>query len=99
MILVFLVNIKIPYSIKTAVSDAVFSKVSPLAIFAGNKFGEKYHVNIYGKEDHCTKDGHEGVPEDQKGWSHAATVLGRVGPLTWASGTVSPLVFDSRLHI
>ena len=34
----------LPYSNKTAVSDAVFSKVSPLAIFAGNKIGEKYHV-------------------------------------------------------
>ena len=40
----------LPYLNKTAVSDAVFSKVSLLAIFAGNKIGEKYHVNIYGKK-------------------------------------------------
>ena len=89
----------LPYLNKTAVSDAVFSKVSLLAIFAGNKIREKYHVNIYGKEAHWTKDGHEGVQEGQKGWSHAATVLGRVGTLNWASGTVSPLVFDVCLHI
>ena len=57
----------LPYSIKTAVSDVVFSKVSPLAIFAGNKIGEKYHVIFYGKEANWTKDGHEGVPEDQIG--------------------------------
>ena len=70
----------LPYSIKTAVSDAVFSKVSPLAIFAGNKIGEKYHVNIYGKEARWTKDGHEGVPEGQMGWPHVAWYCGRVPP-------------------
>jgi hypothetical protein len=32
----------IPYLNKTAESDAVFSKVSFLAIFAGNKIGGKY---------------------------------------------------------
>ena len=50
----------LPYSNKTAVSDAIFSKVSPLAIFAGNKIGEKYHVIFYGKEDHWTKYGQIG---------------------------------------
>ena len=40
----------LPYLNKTAVSDAIFSKVSPLAIFTGNKIGEKYHVTFYGKE-------------------------------------------------
>ena len=70
----------LPYSIKTAVSDAVFSKAALLAIFAGNKFGEKYYVNIYGKEDHCIKYGHEGVPEGQMGWPHAAWYCSRVGP-------------------
>ena len=59
----------------------------------------KYHVNIYGKEARWTKDGHEGVPEGQMGWPHAAWYCGRVAPPKWASGTVSPLVFDSRLHI
>ena len=41
----------LPYLNKTADSDAVFSKVSLLAIFVGNKIGEEYHVNIYGKEE------------------------------------------------
>ena len=50
----------LPYLNKTADSDAVFRKVSLLVIFAGNKIGEKYHVNIYGKEARGTKDGHEG---------------------------------------
>jgi hypothetical protein len=36
----------IPYLNKTAESDAVFSKVSFLAIFAGNKIGEKYYANF-----------------------------------------------------
>jgi hypothetical protein len=31
---------------KTAESDAVFSKVLFLAIFAGNKIGEKYYANF-----------------------------------------------------
>ena len=57
----------LPYLNKTAVSDAVFSKVSPLAIFAGNKIREKYHVTFHGKEALWTKYGHEGVPEGQKG--------------------------------
>ena len=47
----------LPYLNKTADSDAVFSKVSPLAIFAGNKIGEKYHVTFYGKEALWTKKG------------------------------------------
>ena len=57
----------LPYLNKTADSDAVFNKVSLLAIFAGNKTGEKFHVNIYGKEARWTKNGHEVVPEGQKG--------------------------------
>ena len=32
--------------IKTAESDAIFSKVSFLAIFAGNKIGKKYHISF-----------------------------------------------------
>jgi hypothetical protein len=36
----------IPYLNKTAESDAVFSKVSFLAIFAGNKIREKYYANF-----------------------------------------------------
>jgi hypothetical protein len=36
----------IPYLNKTAESDAVFSKVSFLAIFAGNKIGEKYYATF-----------------------------------------------------
>jgi hypothetical protein len=36
----------IPYLNKTAEHDAVFSKVSFLAIFAGNKIGEKYYANF-----------------------------------------------------
>ena len=35
---------------KTAESDAVFSKVFFLAIFAGNKFGEKYYASFSTKE-------------------------------------------------
>ena len=62
----------LPYLNKTADSDTVFSKVSPLAIFVGNKIGEKYHVIFHGKEALWEKDGHEGVPEGQKGWPHAA---------------------------
>ena len=90
----------LPYLNKIADSDAVFTKVSLLVIFAGNKIGEKYHVNIYGKEARGTKDGHEGVPEGQMGWPHVAWYCGRVPPPPkWASGTVSPLVFDSRIHI
>ena len=69
-----------PYLNKTAESDAVFSKVSFLAIFAGNKIGEKYHVIFYGKGGQRAKDGHEGVPEGQKRVTHAAPVPGRVGP-------------------
>ena len=69
-----------PYLNKTAESDAVFSKVSFLAIFAGNKIGEKYHVIFYAKGVHWTKDGHEGVPEGQKRVPHAAPVPGHVGP-------------------
>ena len=45
----------LPYSIKTAVSDAVFSKVSPLAIFAGNKIGEKYHAIFLWKRSKLEK--------------------------------------------
>lgn len=69
-----------PYLNKTAESDAVFSKVSFLTISAGNKIGEKYHAIFSGKGRHWTKDGHEGVPEGQKRWPHAAPVPGRVGP-------------------
>jgi hypothetical protein len=36
----------IPYLNKTAESDIVFSKVSFLAIFAGNKIGEKYYISF-----------------------------------------------------
>jgi hypothetical protein len=36
----------IPYLNKTAESDAVFSKVSFLAIFVGNKIKEKYYANF-----------------------------------------------------
>jgi hypothetical protein len=36
----------IRYLNKTAESDAVFSKVLFLAIFAGNKIGEKYYANF-----------------------------------------------------
>ena len=70
----------LPYLNKTADSDAVFSKVSPLAIFAGNKIGEKYHFTFYGKEALWTKDGHEGVPEGQKRWPHVAWYCSRVAP-------------------
>ena len=38
-----------PYLNKTAESDAVFSKVSFLAISAGNKIGEKYYAIFSGK--------------------------------------------------
>ena len=55
------------YLNQTADSDAVFSKVSPLAIFAGNKIEEKYHIIFHGKEALWAKDGHEGVPEGQIG--------------------------------
>ena len=50
----------LPYFNKTADFDTVFSKVSPLAIFAGNKIGKKYHVIFHGKEALGAKDGHEG---------------------------------------
>jgi hypothetical protein len=36
----------ITYLNKTAESDVVFSKVSFLAMFAGNKIGEKYYVSF-----------------------------------------------------
>ena len=75
-----------PYLNKTAEYDAVFSKVSFLAIFAGNKIGEKYHVIFYGKGGQRAKDGHEGAPEAQKRGPHAATVPGRVGPPNWSLG-------------
>ena len=69
------------YLNKTADSDAVFSKVSPLPIFAGNKIGEKYHVTFFLEKKHVGQnDGHEGVSEGQKRWPHAAPVPGRVGP-------------------
>ena len=75
-----------PYLNKTAESDAVFSKVSFLAISAGNKIGENYHVNFYGKEGQWTKDGHEEALEGQMGGSHAAPVPGRVGPAQMGLG-------------
>ena len=74
------VDVISPRGNKTAESDAVFSKVSFLAISAGNKIGENYHVIFYGKGGQRAKDGHEGVPEGQKGVPHAAPVPGRVGP-------------------
>jgi hypothetical protein len=40
----------IPYLNKTAESHAVSSKVSFLAMFVGNKIGEKYYANFsYGE--------------------------------------------------
>ena len=75
-----------PYLNKTAESDAVFSKVSFLAISAGNKIGENYHVNFYGKEGQWTKDGHEEALKGQMGGSHAAPVPGRVGPAQMGLG-------------
>ena len=74
------------YLNKTAESDAVFSKVSFLAIFAGNKIREKYHVIFYEKGGQRAKDGHEEAPEAQKRGPHAATVPGRVGPPRLAPG-------------
>ena len=60
----------LPYLTKTADSDVVFSKVSPLAIFAGNKIGENTTSLFLEKKHVGQKDGHEGVPEGQKRWPH-----------------------------
>ena len=65
----------LPYLNKTADSDAAFSKVSPLAIFAGNKIGEKYHVTFSGKEARWTigwtRGGAEGPKEVAQNKEHA----------------------------
>ena len=85
---------------KTADSDAVFSKVSPLAIFAGNEIREKYHVTFFLEKKHVgQKGGHEGVPEGQKRWPMRPLYLAAWAHPKWASGTTSPPVFDVPLHI
>ena len=69
----------LPYLNKTADSDAVFSKVSPLAIFAGNKIGEKYHAIFSGKEARWTKIWTRGGAGGPKG-------VAPRGPCTWPHG-------------
>ena len=88
-----------PYLNKTAESDAVFSKVSFLAIFAGNKIGEKYHVIFYGKGGQRAKDGHEEAPEAQKRGPHAVRSLGREGPPKWSLGRRLSFGFSRTPHI
>ena len=69
-----------PYLNKTAGSGDVFSKVSFLAVSAGNEIGEKYHVSLYGKEGVCAKYVHEEVSQEEKEGSQTARFLGRVDP-------------------
>ena len=60
---------------KTADSDVVFSKVSPLAIFAGNKIEKKYHVSFSGKEAQWTKGGTRGGAGGPNGVAPRGLVL------------------------
>ena len=67
-------------SIKTAEFDAVFSKVSFLAIFAGNKFEEKYHVSFPSGGATWAFGSSKRGQEGQKAVGGARTPLGRA---TW----------------
>ena len=90
----------LPYLNKTADSDVVFRKVSPLAIFAGHKIGKKYHAIFSGKEAPWTKRWTRGGAGGPKGVApHDPCTWPRAPPPKWASGTVSPPVFDVHLHI
>jgi hypothetical protein len=76
-----------------------FSKVSFLAIFAGNKIGEKYYANFSCEEGVWAPEGHEGVLEAQTGMAHAARFPGRVGPACSALERRLASSFRVRLHI
>ena len=62
--------------IKTTESDAVFSKVFFLAIFAGNKFGEKYYASFSPKEGDWDFERHERGHEGPEAPGDAPTPLG-----------------------
>jgi hypothetical protein len=84
---------------KTAESDAVFSKVSFLAIFIGNKIREKYYASFSCEEGVLAPKGHEGVLEAQTTMAHAARFPGYVGPARLALKHRLASSFCVHLHI
>jgi hypothetical protein len=78
---------------KTAESDVVFSKVSFLAIFAGNKIGEKYYANFYvEKESEHRRDTRECLRPKQA-WPMRLASLIAWGLLIRPLSAASPPVF------
>ena len=64
---------------KTADSDAVLAK-SLVWLFLQEIKSGKNTTSLFLEKKHEQKDGHEGLPEGQMRWPHAAPVPGRVGP-------------------
>ena len=78
----------------------LFLAKSYFCLFLQEIKSEKNTTRVFmEKEGHREEDGHEGVPEAQKGGPHVARFLGRVGPPIWCLERPLGLIFGVPLHI